>query len=169
MDPFSEPYPLWHASRFEKLTSIIREGIIAGDFASKIGKKDYASEFGMSWNKKYVSLNRGGNQGYLSGGEVSFLVAPRDELISATTLPLKPWDHYEPVPGELLVKSRISPRELKGIQVWQGPDLTKTVTDIVGIFQSMDPKLSLPIYTVDGLVWPQKLTRDQLRERAKTA
>lgn len=174
-DPFShafeEPYPLWHGTEIEKLPDILREGIVAEDFAKRIGKTRFRYRrnwnFQAKWNNKYVSLARGDTYGnsYFSYS-VSILVEPTGEIIEPprelssgnTGDIVKPYDY------ELLVKNRISPREFKGLSVRTEADVDK----ILSVMRGLPPSRALPIYFRNSLVWPVRMTREQLEAHVQS-
>jgi hypothetical protein len=159
--PYGPPYPLWHRTSLDKLEDILTQGVIAGDFASRVGKMDYRGNYGSSWNKKYVSIERGGFDGGLdeahSIGSLAVLVFPRDELSPATDDLYQPGDAHFPMEEELLVKNRIAPREIHGIQIHLS-DVEVAVAKIM----NLGPKYAVPVYTSVGLAWPIKLSKSQL-------
>jgi len=155
--PYAYPYPFWHQTWLYKLEDILTQGVIAGNFASRIGKKDYRSNYGSSWNKKYVSIEEGGMDGARSAGPLAVLVFSRDKPSPATDDFYQPGDTHFPMENEFLVKNRIAPREIRGVQVYLS-DVEVAVAKIM----DLGPKYAVPVYTEDGLAWPMKLSKSQL-------
>ncbi len=167
-DPFSEPYPLWHGTTFDKLPEILAEGIISADFAKRIGKTNYRRSYQAKHNNTYVSLERGDDRGnrYVFS-DISILVEPLGEVIDHSDIPpelIDPNGVFEPWVTEFVVKDRIAPRELKGLQIREDWELPKAIK----IMREGDPSQALPVYLGDSLVWPVKMTREQLRDHVQS-
>jgi hypothetical protein len=175
-DPFSnafkQPYPLWHGTKIDKLQDILREGILAGDFAERVGKTgaSYRRNFHGGWSDRYVSLARGDSRGNSYGyPPVSILVEPRGGTIEPPKefFPksgVKSWRDLTPYTYELWVKHRIAPSEFRGLSVTDEMD----VDEIVAIMRGIQPKYALPIYFKDNLVWPVRMNREQLHDHVKS-
>lgn len=168
-DPFAKPYPYVHEVPYDpkKLRDILREGIIAGDFAERIHKEDYKSRWDYPVNLRHVSLTRDIPALYLEFGEISFLVDPsKVQLVSPDVV--RPSGY-----NEVLVRNRISSRKLTGIVVGtregelflNARKLPNSIVgDVEGILESIDPKYALPVYSNGGLVWPREMSREELQE-----
>jgi hypothetical protein len=166
-NPFSEPYPLWHKTHGDNLEKAMREGIIADGFRSRIGKTNYARNFHAPWNEKYVSLIRGsqnGADGY-SRGSLAILVVPMGEIVSPSDEKFPETFDVTPLMGEFWVKDRIAPREFRGLQIEREDDLK----GLILMMQKLDSSRALPVYhAIKGLIWPVKMTREQLRDHVKS-
>lgn len=191
IDPFSRPYPLWHATFSRNLPAILRQGIVSSDFIRRSG---IGAEIRpqSSWNKDYVSLFNGSAR-QVWYPKVGIIVEPEDQIVPADeSLFEEGKDFYYPYREEMLVKRRIAPREFKGLVIghtdrkaleefgqfgrrelyYTNPETGETVygpvplEGILSMMQELPSSQALPVYdSIKGLVWPQVLGKDELRKR----
>lgn len=180
--PYSDPYPFIHKTYPKLLDSILKSGIVAGQFAERAKIEGYHSNFNSSWNNRYVSLHRGPLDFHLSSISVGIIVAPYDKPVKATRNIKRDSDLFEPYNTyEYLVKNRISPREIAGIIIgtwgmqeeWWKFEEAMPLDNVLEIMKRRG--IYVPVYRIslsgireiDGLIWPQKMSRVQLREYLK--
>jgi len=165
-DPFSGSYPFFQETEVQDLGAILKEGIVAGDFAKRIRKTDYRKKFNSSWNDKYVSLWRKDRLPITLVGtsRIAVLANPRGVLPATSDL-RQEGDQFSPKIGEYLVKNRVAPREFVGLYI--RPEKSKTMynyglDEVVSMLYALDPSLSLPIFDETGLVWPVRINKEML-------
>ena len=176
-DPFGkDKYPYMHVTKPETLESILINGIVAGEFAERAGISSYSSRFKSSWNKSYVSLVKGPIQmlwGLGIGGSdlIGVLVEPADQTIPATVERKSESDRLNPQVGhEYLVRNRIAPREIRGIVLRRNLSSNpNNLGRVIKTIEGIDTSLAVPVYReAEGLVWPIKLTREELKDRVES-
>jgi hypothetical protein len=165
IDPYSDPFPFWHYTNAEKLMDVLREGIMAESFSKRIGKKNFRRGFSSSWNDTHVSITNAEGFGY-PFIEAGVFIKPLGEVKKADKSLRRPGDELDPEAHEHLSKRRIAPREFTGVYLGdrfpQGMSKYKLFNSIIDYF-STNPDRSLPIYDYRGLIWPTKMTKEQLR------
>lgn len=173
-DPFSEPYPYFHVSFLRNLSSIMKNGLVAGEFADKAKLGNHSLNIGSSWNRRYISLSkRPVDQVWeWGGGCVGILVKPSKEPILANQNLKQINDMHSPHTDEYLIEHRVAPREIVGIVTGssdQGQFKEITLEDIKEKLRESEIDLSIPIYNaLDGLIWPERLTREELKDRVQS-
>lgn len=155
----------WHETSPSNLEAILHEGIVAENFARRVGKDDFQRRYSSSWNEDNVSLAKSGALGIV--GDVFLLVEPKGKVIP--TAPDAKSGKMRPNPGEVLVPHRIAPRELLGIAVGSGKYWKDTDTDfVIGKIKNLPPRFAIPIYGHDGsdytLLWPKPMSSEKLRQ-----
>jgi hypothetical protein len=170
IDPFSEPYPFWHYDDPEKLMDILKEGIIAENFAKRIRKENYRRRFSSSWNEINVSVTNAGDYGYpyIAAG---IFVKPLDRVSKADPSLRQPGDKLDPEEHEHLIKRRIALREFTGVYLGDifPPGMNRDeLRDCIIDYFCTHPDRSLPIYDYRGLTWPVKMSRQQLQGYVKS-
>lgn len=154
-----------HGTTYEKLPDILRQGIIAGDFAQRIGHPTYSSEWDQSHNRKFVSTV----EGYITwGDEVEVIIRKPKDASQERNL--------TPGSREVLIRHRVAPREFLGIAASiperhkQGYEtrLQRVVEDAIEIWKAR-PQDAVPFYNLldNSLVWPKKMTHDELVDMLK--
>lgn len=195
IDPYSEPFPYSHHTSIHKLASVLNSGLVAERFARRANLQEYKRAYNSSWNDDYVSLWRSSIY-YSIWPYISIMVNPRGQIISADEIKSKKTDTQVTLPGEFLVKNRISPSEFTGLVIgdrepsnpdvisyderygyeYYGPGDPRNswglaivpLEAVLEITNKLDPSQSLPIYKgSEGLVWPTRMSPEELRERAK--
>lgn len=179
IDPFSEPWPFYHITDVDRLESILRNGLVSADFAARARIPNYVSDYGSSWNRRFISLYEGSLSDFSTPSDqvVAVIVRPTDQAIMATEKLRKLTDFHFSVRDEALVKYRISPKEIMGISL--GEDFTtggrsislqnSRIERILEIMNSLDPKLAVPIFTAgQRLIWPVKMTREELANKVQS-
>jgi len=187
IDPYSEPFPYTHITPFRKLGSVLKNGLVAENFARRAKIDEFTRRYKSSWNDRYVSLSQHSIK-LCVWPYVTILVRPNEDVIQGREVKARTTDVFEP-DWELLVKNRISPKEFIGIVIG---DRSPDNPDVVSLedYYNYDPKdwrkasvripaeaildtmeksgISLPVYKgSEGLVWPVRMTPEELGERYK--
>ena len=153
----------YHQTSIEKLKDILEEGLITESFAKKTHKDAYRREMGSSWNLDSISLTSGKVKSINAvEGVVTIIVEPL--VIPGRAKGLrKPQDKVSPFDDEFLLKHRIAPRELKGIEVYALSDIKR----VIEIVEGLGVDLALPIYFLENLVWPKKMSHEEIVKMLK--
>lgn len=129
--------PFYHVTRLQNLEMILKDGIVAGNFARKANLDFVSSFFGDSHNKKFVSIGK--NPRYFWSivpyrEKVAIIVEPNE-----VPIPFEPFDE-----DEFHIKHRISPKEFKGVVI----DIRakEAVANILFVIEKLDSSLAVPIY-----------------------
>lgn len=152
-----------HATYYGKLPDILREGIIAGDFAQRIGKGTYISEFGAQQNVRSVSTI---DQSRLTwGNQIAIVIKKGNGILHH--------DDLSAAMREMLIKNRVAPREFMGMgisvpeihAVGHEQRLQKAIEGAIEIWKG-NPGEALPVYDIlhQGLIWPTRMTHEELVE-----
>jgi hypothetical protein len=170
-NPFIEPYPSWHQTYIDRLSSVLEYGLVAGDLSTRANIPADTTWRRPSFNYKYVSLYTRRSPEEIWSGRVGILVKLPEatELIHPESLILEEDDPYGYNPNEVLVKNRVAPREFVGLFIGSSikpNDSTQvapvSVKEILGQMEKLDPKRALPIYDNSGLVWPNVVSKEEL-------
>lgn len=167
-DPEATDGVYWHATHVKKLPRILQEGLIAEDFATRIGRP-INRWLNSLRNKKYVSLMDANDQWPEEHVTplVAILVKPLVKPVSVFSVPSREEDYWPPK-GEVLVKNRIAPREFIGLVICESKNEDTNYQDpieksiVVEQIEKVDPKFALPVYFKGNLVWPIKMSRRQI-------
>lgn len=151
-----------HGTYLAKIEDILREGVIAEDFARRIGNEKYQSNWGYDVNKKFISTMMGGGKILPWSGDVAVLIAGANLAIPGQS-------HF--YGSEWLIKNRAAPRKFIGlgfdIEILRRPDFGAKFEEIKRIaldVWSKNPENSLPIYdlTTRRLLWPQEMSHQEI-------
>lgn len=163
VDLASTPF-VTHGTTYENLPKILREGVISGDFARRIGKKDYDSQWGSAHNAKFVSTA----EGFITwGDEVEVVIRKGPNFVLGPDL--------SPSTREILVRNRIAPREFLGLAVSiperRRPGYEERIEKsievaAIGVWRDR-PQDAVPVYNLlnKSLVWPKKMTHEEILQQ----
>jgi hypothetical protein len=162
-DPFSPPFPCWHQTTIGRLKSILENGLLSKNEASKLEIKGYKRNFKSSWNDDSVSLMANTSPSEATAPTIAILIdSKKVKTIKATH---DNQDKNQPVPEEVLVKDKIPPEKFIGIvigEVGYSFKLEKFVkprplnrNKVIEIIKSSQ-KNSLPVYFKGEKIWPKE-------------
>lgn len=150
-----------HTVPIENLADVLREGLISGDFAKRIDKRNYRSEWKSPHNRKYVSVYE----------PVFYPWGPMEDIVILVKAGVDVLDTNVPkfVDGERLVKWRISPQEFVGVALRQKAISPRSLVNLKGFARKVwlaHPELTLPIYNWDtrDLLWPREMTNQEISD-----
>jgi len=161
-----------HMASLGKIRDILKEGLVAGNFARRIGKENYQSLYGYAVNEKYVST-MGGSEKIIGRpiigwpGEVAVLI--KGEAVAKEGQK----HHFN---REWLIKNRAAPRDFIGlgfdiVQI-NDKDFEANFALLIEIAKrawSTNPQNALPVYsfTSGGLLWPKVMSHDDILEMVR--
>ncbi len=155
-----------HGTSVKKLGSILRNGIVAENFANRAGVDGFERRYSSVRNEKYVSISKL-DEGFVE--DIGFIVKPLGEVTKPDQVVIRRGDFY-PTLGEFVVPHRIAPREFLGIYIqgsgkWAIRRGKYAINPrvIVKEIKGLSTESAIPIYDFQGnLIWPKRMTREEI-------